>query len=398
MRTAAGRLAAVLRPAPHAIDSGVAKGGAAMSGIDAGADAITGALVGHAVEQHAGAARGHGHGDGTCLNCGTPLIGSHCHACGQAGHVHRTAGAILHDIGHAVFHFEGKAWRTLPMLVTRPGELTRRYVDGERARFVSPLALFLFTVFLMFAIVANLPGWTFGDADFLKSGITGGVAEARAKLTEERVKADAEVSRLSERLAKERRDAEPDADRIASDEKKLAVARKARADLGEAEKLLPVPAAFDVSGAPPSTGDNWLDAKFRHAKENPKLLLYKLKTSAYKYSWALIPLSIPFLWLLFPFSRRFGLYDHAVFATYSLTFMSLLTIVLAVLGALGVWMAVLIAAALLIPPFHIYRQLKGTYQLGRWSALIRTTILVSLINTAIVPLFAVGLLYLGVAD
>lgn len=30
---------------------------------------------------------------------------------------------------------------------------TRRYVNGERARFVSPLALFLFTVFLMFATI-----------------------------------------------------------------------------------------------------------------------------------------------------------------------------------------------------------------------------------------------------
>ena len=40
--------------------------------------------------------------------------------------------------------------RTLPMLAWKPGELTRRYIDGQRARFVSPIALFLFCVFLMF--------------------------------------------------------------------------------------------------------------------------------------------------------------------------------------------------------------------------------------------------------
>ena len=39
------------------------------------------------------------------------------------------------------------------MLVWRPGELTRRYIDGQRARFVSPIALFLFCVFLTFAIM-----------------------------------------------------------------------------------------------------------------------------------------------------------------------------------------------------------------------------------------------------
>ena len=366
-------------------------------GIEASADIVTGGLFGRTAEKSAGEAHAaHDHAT-TCLNCGTQLIGSHCHACGQAGHVHRTAGAILHDIGHAVFHFEGKAWRTFPMLVTRPGDLTRRYIDGERARFVSPLAIFLFTVFLMFAIVANLPGWGFGDGDFLKSGITGGMAEARAKLTEERVRADAQVADYTRELAEERRDPAPDAKRITRLEKRLAVASKARADLADAERMLPVPTTFDVAGAPSASSTNWLDAKFRQAKENPKLLLYKLKTSAYKYSWALIPISIPFLWLLFPFNRRFGLYDHAVFTTYSLTFMSLLTIVLAVLHALGLPILVAITAALIIPPFHIYRQLKGTYMLGRTSALIRTGLLVTLIHSAIIPAFALILLYLGLA-
>jgi len=366
-------------------------------GVEASADIVSGGLFAQAAGHSAGAAHAHDDHPTACLNCGTRLIGSHCHACGQAAHVHRTAGAILHDIAHGVFHFEGKAWHTLPMLVLRPGELTRRYIDGERARFVSPLAIFLFTVFLMFAIVANLPGWSFGDGDFMKSGITGGMAEARAKLTEERVRSEAQVADYTRELAEERRDTAPNTKRIARLEKRLKVAADARADLAAAEKLLPVPTTFDVAGAPPAAEDNWLDAKFRHAKENPKLLLYKLKTSAYKYSWALIPISIPFLWLLFPFSRRFGLYDHAVFTTYSLTFMSLLTIVLAVLQAIGLPLWAVIAAALLIPPFHIYRQLKGTYVLGRTSALIRTGVLVTLIHSAIIPAFALILLYLGLA-
>ena len=38
------------------------------------------------------------------------------------------------------------------MLFWRPGDLTRRYIHGERAKFVSPLALFLFAVFLTFAV------------------------------------------------------------------------------------------------------------------------------------------------------------------------------------------------------------------------------------------------------
>src|SRR3546814_10751918 len=65
---------------------------------------------------------------------------------------------MLHDLAHGVLHFEGKIWRTLPMLLFRPGALTRRYVAGERARFVSPLALFLFLVFVMFAMIHVLAG------------------------------------------------------------------------------------------------------------------------------------------------------------------------------------------------------------------------------------------------
>ena len=67
--------------------------------------------------------------------------------------MHRTLQAFFHDFAHGVLHFEGKIWRTLPLLVWKPGELTRRYIDGQRARFVSPIALFLFCVFLMFAVV-----------------------------------------------------------------------------------------------------------------------------------------------------------------------------------------------------------------------------------------------------
>ena len=47
-----------------------------------------------------------------------------------------------------------------------------------------------------------------------------------------------------------------------------------------------------------------------------------MQSNAYKYSWLLIPLSVPFVWLLFP-CAGFALYDHTVFVTYSISFMSL---------------------------------------------------------------------------
>ena len=366
-------------------------------GFEGAADAVSGGVFGRAVEPRAG----EGHGDAPhdlCLNCGTALIGEHCHACGQSAHVHRTVGAIGHEIAHGVFHFEGKIWRTLPMLALHPGDLTRRYIAGERARFVSPLAIFLFSVFLMFAIVANLPGWHIPEGDFLNTGVQGGMATARNTLTETHKHAVEALAGARESLAKEKAKPAPEPERVTKFQKRLAASQQSLRQIATAERILPMPTTLDADDGPISSKNNWIETKFHQAKANPQLVLYKMKTSAYKFSWALIPLSVPFLWLLFPFSRRFGLYDHAIFATYSLTFMSLLTILLALLGAIGVPTEALWAAAALIPPIHIYQQMKGTYGLSRTSALVRTTLLAWLIFVAIIPVFAVALVYLGVAD
>jgi hypothetical protein len=353
---------------------------------------VDGVMVARAVEPHAGEGGGHdAHGSGTCLNCGTKLIGSHCHCCGQNAHVHRTVGAIGHEIAHGVFHFEGKIWRTLPMLALRPGELTRRYVAGERARFVSPMAVFLFSVFLLFAVVAQLPGWHMGDTSWINEAR---VEDARAAVAKQRDRAAEQVKDLDNDLAEARTATTPDPARIARLTEKRTEAMQAQATLSRTEQMLP-DTVKEETGAHSKSG--WLNAKLQHAKENPQLMLYKIKSSAYKFSWLLIPLSLPFLWLLFPLRRGVGMYDHAVFATYSLSFMSLLAITLAVLGAVGTPSGVLVFAWLLIPPFHIYKQLKGAYSLSRVGALWRTVWLLFFI-TIITTLFTLVLLYLGTAE
>lgn len=120
-----------------------------------------------------------------------------------------------------------------------------------------------------------------------------------------------------------------------------------------------------------SNAPEWLSGFVDRASRNPELLFYKLKTNAYKFSWALIPISVPFVWLLFPFSRRFRIYDRTVFVTYSLCFMTLLLIVGSTLGLIWPTLASLL---FFVPPFHMYRHLKDTYGLGRWGVLWRTTL------------------------
>ena len=87
--------------------------------VEAVGDAVTGTAVARSVEpvtgEDAPCSDGLTH-ENACLNCRTPLSGPYCHACGQHAHVHRTLGALGHDLLHGVLHFEGKVWRTLPLL------------------------------------------------------------------------------------------------------------------------------------------------------------------------------------------------------------------------------------------------------------------------------------------
>src|SRR5262245_17444339 len=122
-------------------------------GTEAGLDALTAVIVARTVEPNTGSSATPDVDERVvCRNCGAVVNGAYCAACGQRRHIHRSLASIGHDILHSVFHFEGKLWRTIPELVIYPGRLTRRYVEGERAKFISPMALYLLSVFLMYAV------------------------------------------------------------------------------------------------------------------------------------------------------------------------------------------------------------------------------------------------------
>lgn len=352
-------------------------------GIEAAGDIATGALLGRAVEPRAGEATGDTQGHGLCLNCGTALIGDYCHACGQAGHVHRSLSSIGHDLLHGVFHFEGKIWRTLPMLVLHPGALTRRYIAGERARFVSPLALFLFFVFLMFATIHSFGG----ELDELDSSDLSR-SEQVAKLDQRIAKKQTAIQQARQDVARGTPGVR-DAGNINNLQTEISTLQATRIALLAGNDVQRTTFANNVKTGWPS-----LDAGIRKANKNPGLALYKLQSSAYKYSWALIPISVPFVALLFLWKRRYKLYDHAIFVTYSLSFMLLLVTVFTLgleIGAPGWILGLMLTFG---PPVHLFAQLRGAYELRKRSALWRTVAL-SMFGFVALMLFMTLLLGLG---
>jgi hypothetical protein len=364
-----------------------------VSGIEGAGDAITGGLIARAVEPQAGEASADV--GGNCLNCGAELAGPYCHRCGQQGHLHRTLGAFFHDLLHGVLHFEGKIWRTLPLLAWKPGELTRRYIHGERARFVSPIALFLFSVFLMFAVF-SLVGGPFGS-----NGSPQATAEAEADMAREMEQLDQRIAAL-ERQRGELAGRRQPTTQVEAELRRL---RQQRRGVDAARSIVLAPSkapddsltTVDLRDATIETNWTWLDHAIAKAQENPSLTLYKLQNNAYKFSWALIPISVPFVWLLFLHRRRYRAYhayDHVVFVTYSISFMGLMLVSLSLLRALGLPEALIGFVFTLAPPIHIFRQLRGAYQLGWLSALWRTALLLLFASWA-ATIFFLMLLALG---
>jgi hypothetical protein len=98
--------------------------------------------------------------------------------------------------------------------------------------------------------------------------------------------------------------------------------------------------------------------------------------------------------MMFAWRRGVTMYDHAIFSLYSLSFMSLLFTLMALIGAAGLEFPIA-ACVTLIPPVHMFVQLRGTYQLSIFSALWRTVALLFICGTAfsLFMLFIVAMLF-----
>lgn len=410
-----------------------------------------------------------------CANCGTSLTGPYCHSCGQSAHIHRSLLHMVEELLHGLFHFDTKAWRTIPALIFRPGHLTRDYIAGKRTSYVSPLALFLFLIFLMFFVFSstmNNPGDEFLTVSRSRTELVADLAAAKAtqlqlqdqmaknaspqtlnrglaerihdntqqmrKLQDKlndldgivanKAELETEVKSHTATLDDIKREQESDqASGIAEKNETLNQRKRfALSDLHYAERQLrrlvdkekaaqtkqtiketlkgsPSATQADQGGAPSGSeaasaidsGDNHFKASdlpeypllaklIESADKNRQLTLYKMKKNAASLAFLLIPISLPFLWLLFAFRRQFVMFDHAVFSLYSLSFMSVFLSVLALLtkidftGTAGLLL-------MFIPPIHMFTQLRHAYQLSVFEAIWRT---IALLFIALASLIA----------
>lgn len=94
----------------------------------------------------------------SCKNCGTSLDFRFCPACGQDGREPPVSlRSLLGLFVKNMTGVEGLTVKTLRDLLFRPGRLTRAYTRGQRARYLSPVQLYLWCTAGFFLLHAYSP-------------------------------------------------------------------------------------------------------------------------------------------------------------------------------------------------------------------------------------------------
>jgi Protein of unknown function (DUF3667) len=101
--------------------------------------------------------KGGAKGTRTCQTCGDHHMRAHCPSCGEK--VFSTddlsVARFIRSSVEGITHFEGKFFRTMRLLLTEPGALTRNWVHGIRVPYMKPIPLFIVVNLAVFLLLKN---------------------------------------------------------------------------------------------------------------------------------------------------------------------------------------------------------------------------------------------------
>ncbi len=88
-----------------------------------------------------------------CLNCGAHLKGQYCGVCGQRARNRLISlWELISDAFGDLLEIDSRLWRTLIPLLKSPGQLTRDYLEGRRARYMPPFRTYLVLSVIFFVV------------------------------------------------------------------------------------------------------------------------------------------------------------------------------------------------------------------------------------------------------
>lgn len=301
----------------------------------------------------------------TCGNCGAPLLGEHCYACGQPvkGLV-RHFSSIIGDTLDSVFNLDTRIFRTLGPLFAKPGYITREYFEGRRVRYVSPVRLFFFLAIVTF-FVAQLTVDIGSDAIRMDGKGSNETIRSAMTVAEVEKARDAQLAELA--AAKKEMAGTPAAAGIPGMEageqavretaaKRIGQLREAAAKGEPAPQPMqePINISFgDGRWDPnkpidtwlPGFADRWLHQQMTRANDNMKRL--KQDPGAFKNAvlsavpttlFVLVPVFALMLKLAYVFKRRLYM-EHLIVGLHSHAFLCLDLLLILLVARLDNWLA-----------------------------------------------------------
>jgi hypothetical protein len=299
---------------------------------------------------------------GHCQNCGAPLLGPHCYACGQPqkGLV-RHFGNILGDFFDTVLNVDSRIFHTLWPLLAKPAFLSHEYFAGRRVRFVSPVRLFVFLSIITFFVaqlVVNIGkdaihiddndriarATTVAEVEHLRDATLRELELARSKIPQDvpgaRTGVDAGVAKVRHRAEQ----------RIAQLQRATAEGRPppqpeddTSLEFGDSGK------PWDATTNPvhirwwPQFANDWLNHEIGRAQRNikrvrddPNLLKDAVLGALPSTLFLLLPIFALMLKVLYLFKRRLYM-EHLIVALHSHAFLCLTLLLVFVTMALRQW-------------------------------------------------------------
>jgi hypothetical protein len=282
-----------------------------------------------------------------CQNCGTPLLGPHCYACGQPVHgLVRRFSTVIGDFLDSVLNIDSRIVHTVWPLFAKPGYLSLEYFAGRRVRYVSPVRLFVFLSIVTFFVARMVvPA---GDAFQIHDDSGDGMSRATTVAEVERLR-DSALAELDKARAKI-----PDAPgaRAGIDTAAAQVRRKAASRIDALREAAahgePPPVedadttSLEFDGTPwdakthpvrigwwPAFANDWLNREIGRAQSNigrmkkdPSLFKDAALGAIPSTLFILLPLFALMLKVLYLFKRRLYM-EHLIVALHSHAFLCL---------------------------------------------------------------------------
>ncbi len=291
--------------------------------------------------------------EGACANCGAEFTGRFCPECGQrASDFHRPVFTMLGEILVDTFSLDGRLARTLPALLFRPGQITRSYLEGHRARYVPPFRMFLVSSLVFFSVlflIGDRQDW--GGGWKVEPGEESGQLNLGINIGEDDDTAvdSADVTDLVTE------DGTLDRERL-----KELILSEAEFET-EAEREVALEAVGTASD------------QFNKLYQQRQLFIATLKEWAPRLSLLMFPIFAVFLTVLYAWRRRIFVYDHLVTSLHFQSFVYLGGTVFMLLGfVIGGWAGL---GFMLLAFVYLYRLLRKTYGTGRIMSVLRTSVL-----------------------